>query len=329
MAYDNKVLSETLVGRVLHLLTLGVYAWDNSTANDSSGTFESAGMEIGSIFSTHPNAPTQQEWVERVFLRSPKEIMLSDEYTNEETMIELIDKLALDGGAKHFRVEDGAIRAGAAWLRESVVRISPKVATLVGQQSNEEKKSKESDLQRRKREAKERHMKQMQEKMANFMKQVEKDTVINTERDSSTFNSNKKENLDHASSCEKKPFFEISEESQTDSRNVQDSLKCAICGCGNDFQRQGNVQNKFQEEKNDDILALCGFLQSSVVLKGGCLIASKDKDAFVGNHISLCGHAVHTSCCESHLKDVFNRGGRQTDSLERGKRPEFRCPVCR
>lgn len=39
----------------------------------------------------------------------------------------------------------------------------------------------------------------------------------------------------------------------------------------------------------------------------------------VGTHVSLCGHVMHTSCLESHLKD----------RVEGGKRGDFQCPMCR
>ena len=69
---------------------------------------------------------------------------------------------------KRFKVEDKAIRNGAAWLCDYAIRSSSKAAALLRGHSQESKVSIESDLQRRKREAKERAQTLMQEKMAKF-----------------------------------------------------------------------------------------------------------------------------------------------------------------
>ena len=316
-----------MVGRVLHILTLGAYAWDLSSDPTSNGAVEALGVNSGTIFSQNKTVPTQRDWVEGVFLSSPDALLMSKQYHGEETMIELIDRLAREGGARHFRVEDEAIRAGATWLCEYVIRISPKAAVSIGRQSNDNRNSEESDLQRRKREAQDRHMKLMQEKMAKFMKamgQIETDDHVSSEAAT-----NEGDNDQNVSSCHildnsisKKSS--CSDEKPSERQKVQNCLQCVICGSGNivSKHKEGNQDSG----KEEHVLALCGFIQSSVVLKGGC---SKDGDSFVGSHISMCGHAVHTSCCEAHMKDVANRVGRQFDSLERGKRAEFRCPLCR
>lgn len=305
----------------MHILTLGAYAWDLSSDTTANGRVDELGLSSGTIFSRNKTAPTQKGWVEGVFLSAPDTILISKEYDGEETMIELIDRLAREGGARHFRVEDEAIRAGAAWLCEYVIRISPNAAVSIGRQSNDSRISEESDLQRRKREAKERHMKLMQEKMAKFMEtmgQNETDDLVSSE--AATIEDDNNQNgschfldngISNKSSC--------SDEKQSERQKVQNHLQCVICG-------SGNIERNRDSGKEDHVLALCGFIQSSVVLKGGC---SKEEDSFVGNHISMCGHAVHTSCCEAHMKDIANRVGRQFDSLERGKRAEFRCPLCR
>jgi hypothetical protein len=44
---------------------------------------------------------------------------------------------------------------------------------------------------------------------------------------------------------------------------------------------------------------------------------------FVGAHLSLCGHAIHSECWESYLATVSHREDRIV-----GKRDEFRCPLC-
>ncbi len=259
------------------------------------------------------NTPTEEEWVERVFLLKPEKIMHSPEYSGEETIFELLYKLSKEGGAKHFQVQDQAIRAGASWLCEHVIRIIPKAAAIIGKPSDGEKKSKESDFQRRKREAKERQIKLMQQKMASFAMNWKDDlnekAAINIDDDE----------INHMDGQEDMPLtdslasFPYTNEDEAQLQMVEESPQCVICG------------NSKSDDK--DVLVLCGLLQPSVVLKGGCMDNDGD-NSLVGNHISLCGHAVHKSCIEAHLKGM-SRNRRQEDQLERGKRPEFRCPLCR
>jgi hypothetical protein len=44
---------------------------------------------------------------------------------------------------------------------------------------------------------------------------------------------------------------------------------------------------------------------------------------FVGIHVALCGHAVHSECCDTYLSTVSKKEEKQI-----GKRDEFRCPLC-
>ena len=84
----------------------------------------------------------------------------------------------------------------------------------------------------------------------------------------------------------------------------------------------------------DKILAFCGYAQASTILKGGGGVPSSSSSSssvsdLVGTHVSLCGHVMHTSCCESHLKDLTQRIDRFSDRVEGGKRGDFQCPMCR
>ena len=79
-------------------------------------------------------------------------------------------------------------------------------------------------------------------------------------------------------------------------------------------------------KKTEKVLAFCAFAQASTVLNGGAGVPnpqkSNDLSNYVGTHVSLCGHAVHTCCIEAHLRD-------SDDRLEGTRRSEFKCPVCR
>ncbi len=78
------------------------------------------------------------------------------------------------------------------------------------------------------------------------------------------------------------------------------------------------------------ILAFCGYIQASTVVKGGNKIPTcgpitkATHHSHVGVHITLCRHAIHKGCCDAYLKTVI---ANHNDRLERGKRQEFRCPL--
>ena len=44
---------------------------------------------------------------------------------------------------------------------------------------------------------------------------------------------------------------------------------------------------------------------------------------FVGAHVALCGHAIHSECWESYLATISRREDRRVS-----KKDEFRCPLC-
>jgi hypothetical protein len=80
-----------------------------------------------------------------------------------------------------------------------------------------------------------------------------------------------------------------------------------------------------------DALAFCGLAQSSTVLKGGGgPFKGIQANLFVGVHVQLCGHAIHTSCCDAYLASSSTRDSSAdaTSSSSDKKRGEFRCPMC-
>lgn len=91
----------------------------------------------------------------------------------------------------------------------------------------------------------------------------------------------------------------------------------------------GESQRKKSRRRTENAIGFVGYTQASTVLKGGGG-PPLDNDSpwspareFVGTHVTLCGHAVHSECCESYLATVSQREDRQI-----GKRDEFRCPLC-
>jgi hypothetical protein len=129
------------------------------------------------------------------------------------------------------------------------------------------------------------------------------------------------------------------QENSTLPRLLKQRPRCIICNDdleSTDFRSidrgevdDGEGQRKRSRRKTDNTLGFVGYIQASTVLKGGGgtppttgspLMPSK---GYCGIHIALCGHAIHSECCESYLATVSHREDRAI-----GKRDEFRCPLC-
>ena len=90
-------------------------------------------------------------------------------------------------------------------------------------------------------------------------------------------------------------------------------------------------RKRSRRKTGSNALAFVGYAQASTVQKGGggpppaiddCSPLSTVR-RFAGTHVALCGHAVHSECCESYLQSVSYREDRSV-----GRRDEFRCPLC-
>lgn len=325
LCYDKAAYSEIVVGRVVHLLTLGAYAWDDTNKSKCGGS------DVGSVLHSF-GEPNQQSWVEKIFLGNPSEIMCSQKYAGEETLLELLNKLAAEGGSRHFKVQDKAIQAGAAWLREFAVRSSPKAATVLGRLSFNSQETIDSDFDRRKRKAQERALKMMQAQQANFnstfMTQAEDSESKQTDESNHTSTDECDNSTREVSrtASHKDQKMELNDESDLLKQrgHLLDRPQCIICGGENSAYTVSAIQDAKECQK---VLAYCGLVQPSVMLKGGGGIPSNDNNVsnHVGVHMSLCGHAVHTSCCNSHLNDMLS----QESGLIDRNHHEFRCPLCR
>ena len=118
----------------------------------------------------------------------------------------------------------------------------------------------------------------------------------------------------------------------TTKRLLEKRPQCIICGTGGtNFKMQAD--NTEVAPIDDKSLAFCTYIQTSTVAKGeGSLPSYNDlpeeyMKRHVGVFVNLCGHAVHSSCCETYLKTV-HRDDRFADRTEGSRRKEFRCPLC-
>lgn len=120
----------------------------------------------------------------------------------------------------------------------------------------------------------------------------------------------------------KKSEFSLPDNNQPSMSHLLDRPQCIICG-----DNTLNETSIPSDKQNSKVLAFCALVQPSVVLKGGGSTPCIDDGVStnLGIHMSLCGHAVHTSCCESHLNGTNLR---ENVLVDRNKK-EFRCPLCR
>lgn len=346
-AYNSEAMSETILGRVIHLLTLGSYAWEG--AHIDSNWRESGGGDIGSVFHDFVQMPTQSDWVQKVLLADPSILMSCSAYKNQKNTLQLLQDLASNGGSEHFEVQDRSIRGGAAWLCDYATRNNKEAANLLGDggrstQDSGIHDSLEADKQRRSREAKERAMKMFNIKMTEFARSIE----VSSEGENMDFphspgNSSlvAMESIDGDLETPKTsdsrgeyvespigqgpsiPTFHKANNSANTvlpgsiPRLLHERPRCIICADDGADSQDTDPREKSTGKAKKNILTMCGYIQASTVAR----------QQLVGTHISLCGHAIHVSCCESHLRDSGH--DRYLDRHENSKRADFRCPLCR
>jgi hypothetical protein len=373
-AYESSEKSETALARVVHLLTLGAFAWEDADAGDK-GWRERGGGSVGSIFFDRADdkpAPDASDWVSAVLLAKPDKVMDCDWYDGEESALMLLRRIAVDGGVSGgFVAQDAAIRSGAAWLCDFAVKMCSEADALISptkaatEDTIEEEKA-ESDMEKRKRVAKEKAMANMKAQAAKFAfmmdvelgeseDEVARPTSDNVDSAPSTPNRlargvSMTSTHSSASSVTSQgegqagsvpAFMPLTPDGGVDQPAIPSRLlkvrpRCIIC---NDEESptearalesdDGEGQRKKSRRRTESALGFVGYVQASTVLKGGGG-PPPDLDSpmspareFVGTHTALCGHAVHSECCESYLATVSHREDRAI-----GKRDEFRCPLC-
>jgi hypothetical protein len=377
-SYENSEKSETALARTIHLLTLGAYAWKDAKPNDKNWR-EHGGGSVGSIFFNNDDTrstPTAECWVKEVLLSEPQILLDCDWYEGEETALVLLGRLAISGGTVGgFVVQDSAIRSGAAWLCEFAVACCHEAGTVIGRAKKDSPdvaalpKNEDSEIDKRKKMAKEKAMANMRAQAAKFASVMDVDLGSEEESDkygdqdmsvsgpSTPGTPNRPIRKTSFGSSHSAPAsytigdsesgtlrsFGIGETSVEDSiippRLWQSSPRCIICNDEDGVESRlfeksenddGEGQRKKSRRRTENALGFVGYAQASTVLKGGGG-PPPDLDStystvceFVGTHVALCGHAVHSECCESYLATVSHREDRQI-----GKRDEFRCPLCR
>jgi hypothetical protein len=365
--YESKAKSETALARSVHFLTLAAFSWENADEFDSSWRRQGGGS-LGSIFCDWggKRAPGAKEWIERYLLKNPEEVMNDPWYSGEENALQLLRNLAVDGGYPGgFNAQDFSVRTGAAWLCEFAIRYCPESSTSIQPSApasahvHKDTTKAESDLEIRKRNAKEKAMARMKAQAAKFSQLMDPDSEAGSVH-SSTYEASapgtpvtphrpiRKGSFGSAISSASSHimaedaglpnFVSISDvggEGSLPMRLLQNRPRCIICNDEDVLEARlyddedGESQRKRSKRRTENALGLVSFIQPSVVLKGGggpppnSRSPSSIEREFVGIHVALCGHAVHSECCEAYLASVSQREDRHV-----GKRDEFRCPMC-
>lgn len=336
--HEIDCMSETSLARSIHLLTLAAYCWEDEGADTDWKKYGGGG--VGSIFYGRLSNPGPQEWVQCVMLGCPAIIMQSDCFSKEESILILLQRLASKGSGRGgaFAVQDAALRSGAAWLCRFASRNNRHAASIV--EGTSIKPSKNSDdLERRRREAKERallRMKRFQEKFADSLPPSE---VVSSNRSESEQAASK--SSDQESLCSFDSKIEAHDDTSMDLENRNDVVerrsallkerpRCIVCdddGNTSALEAEKHVSIRSKTREQSDALSFCAFAQASMVLKGTSSgePLSPAVDKFCSVYINLCGHAIHASCCDAYLASTSLRDG----AVDPGKNGEFRCPMCK
>lgn len=383
-AYEGDRMSETALARAVQLLTLGAFAWESAVPTPQGSWQNHGGSFDGSVFFNNSSAPTASDWIAKALLGNPGEIMDCDWYEGEESALLLLKRLAVDGGSKSvgFVAQDQAVRAGAAWLCEFACKYNTEASNLLGARraggAMETDDSGETEMERKKREAKARAMERMNAQAARFAAMMHIDTEDSEEEKEpleptkrAPLISPSQEEEEEAERRERRSSsasFGGSEASFMSSTSVGSDksssrrrfetkgsgnqgipprlLKsrpvCIICNDDSTHlshdsdvrsDDDGSRHRKRSRRRTDisNALAFVGYAQPSTVLKGGGgTPPTSDNHSslsslrrFAGVHVALCGHAVHSECCESYLASVLHRDDRIV-----GRREEFKCPFC-
>uniref|UniRef100_A0A7S1FYU0 E3 ubiquitin-protein ligase n=1 Tax=Corethron hystrix TaxID=216773 RepID=A0A7S1FYU0_9STRA len=343
-AYSKDAWSETALARAVHLLTLGWYAWSDEDADRDNG----GGTGPGSVFSDPKGpanaCPSLQDWIETVFLSLPSKIMSNDNslYQYQECLLLLLNRLAQEGGAKGFAVQDVALRSGALFLVQSVARVSEKAKFLLSppfddtatespaaQKSDTGKRA--GDFARRRKEAMERAMRDSNRRIKAFADLI---------RDFS----DEDDGEDDLSERDAKIVPVAADTSMAVvGRRPQDLLqnrpRCFICNEDDAFPAANTSSPMCPDAtsnpgpKAGNVVAPHGALALVCHLQASSVLHPVNSSAHVGAHVSLCGHAVHSVCFDTYFASVVQRGpaasgGDRNASLE-VSRGEFNCPMCK
>jgi len=401
IVYENDERSETALARAVHILTLGAFAWDRARADDPNWRIHGGGS-VGSVFFNRPDdagSPSVSNWIEAALLLDPGELLEGECLEGEENAFVLLRRLAVDGGIHgSFVAGDKSVRSGAAWLCEFTLKHCPAAAAHLSTNAVAEAKDgsndgeeSETDLQKKKRLAKEKALARMKDQAAKFASIMKAELDDGGEDDKGSGNKafsstvrvapmqileagaggtgQRHHHPTRSSSLGSSHSFSSNTSAETygaesDRSTLSQSLvnathdnsyttggeypsipnrllkvrpQCIICN--DESNSDARVRRPCEEDQHKrgrrrkmdggNALGFVAYCQASTVMKGGGGPPCSDDSPmspvrrFVGAHVALCGHAVHSECCEAYLAIASHKEDRVI-----GKRDEFRCPLC-
>ena len=267
------------------------------------------------------------------------------------------------GANSGFMAQDTCLRSGAAWLCKFAATHCPAAAAIIAPSigvSGNGGHVGETEIEKRRRLARERQqrvMASMKAQAAKFASTVDEDekedlstslpvssphrpvragSFGSTMSSSSSLMAGESDSglvPNHVSLASDVENIELA---SVPPRLMQTRPRCIICNYEESSEERdldrdddGEGSRKKSRRKTENALGFVGYSQASTVLKGGggpppdLSSQYSPLREFVGVHVALCGHAVHSECCESYLATVSHREDRAI-----GKRDEFRCPLC-
>ena len=305
--YEPMAKSETALARTIHFLTLAAFSWEEADEFDSNWK-ASGGGSVGSLFYDWDSrqAPTAKSWIERFLIKPAASVMNDQWYSGDESALELLRNLAVDGGYPGgFIAQDSSVRGGAAWLCEFAVRHCPDTASFIrpsvvtSEAASISSKS-ENDFEMRKKKAKERALARMRAQAATFTQHIDPDSEAGSVHSStheasmpgtpvtpnrpvrkSSFGSGMSSASSHvmAEDSGSLPNFvsinDIGGEGNLPMRLLQNRPRCIICNDEDGLEAHpfdsddGESQRKRSKRRTENALGSVAFGQPSVVLKGG------------------------------------------------------------
>ena len=172
--YQSDIKNEVVLSRAVHLLTIGAYSWSETSRHTSSWR-STGGGGAGSVFHDKESAPSISDWVEMTLLREPENIMATEAYKGQENALLLLNRIACgESNTTFLGGLDPSLISGAKWLCQFAAKHSTRAGDVIGSVCGNRAgdvnsaESKETDLERRKKAAKERAMAMMKIQMAKF-----------------------------------------------------------------------------------------------------------------------------------------------------------------
>jgi len=366
--YVKEIKSEQLLARAVHLLTLGAYAWEGGVSGNNNWK-DLGGGEIGSVFYNREesSAPTACDWITMAMLREPSEVMSCEWYRGKDNTLTLLKRIVNGGQTGFLGGVDPSLQSGANWLCEFAARHCPAATALFGSKSTsvssnaeEGTLSKDKEMARKKKAAKDRAMAMMKAQMAAFAANLGGNFGDDDDEEEDNDNEDVDQHMNEGVEGSQSPTDDTSIVNTPTRRGLADDEtmdefdtpqtprtpktphdsgcssapqtldqirlfkerpRCIVCG--GDTMVQTDDDDRKMPADSDAVPSQEDSLAFCGYSQASTVLVN-GIDSHVGVHVTLCGHAIHKHCCDSYIRTTLS----QRDDRGEGKRREFRCPLC-